>query len=81
MLIYASTIQVFYSTAYDKLKAVTKALLNDNTGGGQYQVGVLKKLTETVSVVFDGYQEGNIDEGQIYGGVFIENSCNECLSR
>ena len=64
-----------------KLKAATKALPNDNTGGGQYQVGVLKKLTETVSVVFDGYQEGNIDEGQIYGGVFIENSCNECLSR
>ncbi|PVH70265.1 glycoside hydrolase family 131 protein [Cadophora sp. DSE1049] len=76
-----NTIQVFYSTGYDKLKAVTKALPNDNTGGGQYQIGVLKKPTETVSVVFDGYQEGSIDEGQIYGGIFIENSGKECFSK
>ncbi|KAH7381753.1 hypothetical protein BKA64DRAFT_647293 [Cadophora sp. MPI-SDFR-AT-0126] len=75
-----NTIQVFYSTRYDKLKAVTEALPNDNTGGGQYQIGVLKKPTETESVVFDGYQESNIDEGQIYGGIFIESSEKECIS-
>ncbi|KAH9206600.1 hypothetical protein DL95DRAFT_486739 [Leptodontidium sp. 2 PMI_412] len=76
-----NTIQVFYSTRNDRLQAVTEVLPNDNTGGGQYQIGVLKKPTETVTVVNDGYQESNIDEGQIYGGIFIENSGQGCISK
>jgi hypothetical protein len=35
---------------------------------------MLKKPTETVTVVYDGYQESGIYEGQIYGGIFIEDS-------
>lgn len=76
-----STLQIFYSTGFDALRAVTKPLPNDNSGGGQFQIGILKKPTETVCVVYDGYQESHIYEGQIYGGIFIEDSSNGCVSR
>jgi hypothetical protein len=77
-----STIQVFYSSGNARLKAVTKALPNDNAGGGQLQLGIAKKPTETETVVFDGYQESIKlrGEGQIYGGVFVENSDGGCFS-
>jgi hypothetical protein len=38
-----------------------------------------KKPTETVTVVYDGYQESNLHEGQIYGDIFIEDS-GVCIS-
>ncbi|CZS98286.1 related to endoglucanase c [Rhynchosporium agropyri] len=76
-----NTIQVFHSKRNDKLKAVTEPLPNDNTGGGQFQIGIAKKPTETVSVVNDGYQERGIGEGQTYGGIFIEGSGKGCLSK
>jgi hypothetical protein len=53
---------------------------NDNSGGGQFQIGLLKKPTNTTSVVWDGYQEAGIDEGQIYGGLFVEDSAGGCIS-
>jgi len=65
----------------DQLRAVTGLLRNDNSGGGQFQIGMAKKPTETVSVVYDGYQETNLNEGQIYGGIFIEDSAAGCISR
>lgn len=76
-----STLQIFHSEGYKPLRAVTKAISNDNSGGGQYQIGMLKKPTETVSVVFDGFQERGIDEGQMYGGIFVEDSADDCISR
>ncbi|KAF2035684.1 hypothetical protein EK21DRAFT_96344 [Setomelanomma holmii] len=77
-----STIQVFYSVGNAPLKAVSKALPNDNSGGGQLQLGIAKKPTETQTVVYDGYQESIRlrGEGQIYGGVFVENSAGGCVS-
>lgn len=75
-----STIQVYYSQGSRLLEAVTGRLPNNNTGGGQFQVGMLKKPTETTSVVYDGFQEKGIYEGQIYGGVFIEDSAGQCVS-
>ncbi|KAF2742130.1 glycoside hydrolase family 131 protein [Sporormia fimetaria CBS 119925] len=70
-----STIKVFYSKGKDRLRAVTKALPNDNTGGGQLQLGMAKKPTETETVVWDGYHEVmKKKEGQIYGGVFVEDN-------
>lgn len=81
-LIYGhSTLQIYYSVGDAALEAVTRALPNDNSGGGQFQIGILKKPTNTTSVVYDGYQESGIHEGQIYGGVFVEDSSNGCLSR
>jgi hypothetical protein len=76
-----STIQVFYSVGNRPLKAVTDALPNDNTGGGQMQLGMGKKPTETKTVVWDGYQEHlKRKEGQSYGGIFVEDSSNGCIS-
>jgi hypothetical protein len=77
-----STIQVLYSSGDHPLKEVTLPLPNDNSGGGQMQLGMAKKPTETETVVFDGYQEPMPrGEGQIYGGVFVENSSEGCVSR
>lgn len=60
---------------------MTTTLPNDNSGGGQLQLGIAKKPTETESVVFDGYQEHIVrSEGQIYGGVFVEDSDGGCIS-
>jgi hypothetical protein len=77
-----STIKVFYSAGMALLKAVTDALPNVNGGGGQLQIGIAKKPTETQTVVFDGYQESIPlrGEGQIYGGVFVEKSDGGCVS-
>ncbi|KAH8657137.1 hypothetical protein BGZ60DRAFT_434784 [Tricladium varicosporioides] len=76
-----NTLQVFYSESYDPLEAVTEPITNDNSGGGQFHVGMLKKPTNTTSVVWDGYQESPIHEGQIYGGIFVEDSARNCLTK
>ncbi|RWA03725.1 hypothetical protein EKO27_g11385 [Xylaria grammica] len=75
-----NTLQVYYSKDDEPLESVTEALANDNSGGGQYQIGILKKPTGTDDVVNSGYQEKNIDEGQIYGGLFLEDSADGCVS-
>ncbi|KAI0833970.1 hypothetical protein F5Y06DRAFT_290172 [Hypoxylon sp. FL0890] len=75
-----NTLQVYYSKDDEPLKAVTSALQNDNSGGGQYQIGILKKPTGTSDVVNSGYQEKGISEGQIYGGIFLEDSADGCVS-
>jgi hypothetical protein len=73
---------VFYSKGMAPLRAVTDALPNENAGGGQLQIGIAKKPTETETVVFDGYQESIAlrGEGQIYGGIFVEKSDGGCVS-
>jgi hypothetical protein len=60
--------------------AVTQELWNDNTQGGQLHVGVFKKSTGAKDGQRDGYHESNIRESQIYGGMFIEDSQNGCIS-
>ena len=77
-----STIQVFYSKGWEPLVAVTEPLPNDNSGGGQLQVGIAKKPTETETVVYDGFQEfiPYQGEGQIYGGIFVEDGRGGCVS-
>ncbi|KAI1466864.1 uncharacterized protein F4812DRAFT_433086 [Daldinia caldariorum] len=75
-----NTLQVYYSKNDEPLKAVTEAVYNDNSGGGQYQIGILKKPTGTSDVVNSGYQETGIKEGQIYGGIFLEDSADGCVS-
>lgn len=77
---FTSTLQVYYSSGTEPLKAVTSALGNDNSGYGQYQLGILKKPTGTSDVVNSGYQESPINEGQIYGGIFLEDSANGCVT-
>jgi hypothetical protein len=43
-------------------------------------MGILKKPTGTSDVANAGFQEANLDEGQIYGGLFLEDSINGCVS-
>ena len=76
-----STMQVFYSIGSEVLRAVTGRIPNDNSGGGQLQLGIAKKPTETETVVWDGYQEHIAQwEGQFYGSIFVENSTSGCIS-
>ncbi len=75
-----STLQVYYSAGDAPLEVVTEALSNNNAGQGQYQLGMLKKPTGTDDVVNSGFQETGIDEGQIYGGIFLEDSADGCVS-
>ncbi|KAI5861674.1 hypothetical protein GGS23DRAFT_576098 [Durotheca rogersii] len=75
-----NTLQVYYSKGDEPLEAVTAPLRNDNSGGGQYQIGILKKPTGTSDVANSGFQEKGISEGQIYGGLFLEDSADGCVS-
>lgn len=75
-----STLNLYYSKGHEPLRSVTQTVPNNNAGEGQYQIGILKKPTGTDDVVNSGYQESGIDEGQIYGGIFIEDSASGCVS-
>ncbi|KAJ3041254.1 hypothetical protein HDV00_009647 [Rhizophlyctis rosea] len=72
--------KVYYSHDKDSLGAVTGWVPNDNSGGGQFHIGMLKKPTESKTIVWDGYQESHINEGQIYSGLFVEDSEGGCIS-
>lgn len=71
---------MYYSEGDEPLESVTDPVNNNNSGEGQYQIGVLKKPTGTDDVVNSGYQESGIDEGLIYGSLFIEDSADGCIS-
>ncbi|TLD15266.1 hypothetical protein PspLS_10667 [Pyricularia sp. CBS 133598] len=76
-----NTTQVFFSKGNEPLKAVSKPEPNDVSGGGQYHFGCLKKgVGKVKDVVREGIQEPNINEGLIYGGIFMEDSANGCVS-
>ncbi|KAF2123092.1 hypothetical protein BDV96DRAFT_536321 [Lophiotrema nucula] len=72
-------VTVYYSTGNTALKQVAQKSA-DLSGGGQFQIGILKKPTGTSDVVNSGYQEKNINEGQVYGGIFLEDSASNCVS-
>jgi hypothetical protein len=74
------TLQMYYSEGAEPLKSVTDAISNDNSGDGQFQMGLLKKPTGTDDVVNSGYQSSNLDEGLIYGSLFLEDSADGCIS-
>lgn len=71
---------IYYSVGQDALKSVKGPTYVNLAGGGQFQLGLLKKPTGTSDVVNSGYQERNLNEGQIYGGLFLEDSANNCVS-
>lgn len=79
-LISGSQTTVYYSAGAAKLARVAGPTSVNLAGGGQFQIGVLKKPTGTSDVVNAGYQEPNLNEGQIYGGLFVEDSANGCVS-
>lgn len=55
-------------------------MADDLSGAGEYQIGMLKKPTGSSDVVNSGYQESHLNEGQIYGGIFVEDSAGGCIS-
>ncbi|KAH6625219.1 hypothetical protein C7974DRAFT_360184 [Boeremia exigua] len=71
---------VYYSAGAAKLARVAGPTSVNLAGGGQFQIGILKKPTGTSDVVNAGYQSPNLNEGQIYGGLFVEDSANGCVS-
>jgi hypothetical protein len=73
-------VTIYYSVGQDALKSVKGPVAANLAGGGQFQIGILKKPTGTSDVVNGGYQESNLNEGQIYGGLFLEDSANNCVS-
>ncbi|KAK0632282.1 hypothetical protein B0T14DRAFT_28387 [Immersiella caudata] len=75
-----NTLQVYYSKDDEPLKSVTSAVSNNNAGAGQYQIGILKKPTGTSDVVNSGFQSRNLNEGLIYGSLFVEDSASSCVS-
>ncbi|KAK1466529.1 hypothetical protein CCUS01_07350, partial [Colletotrichum cuscutae] len=75
-----STIQIWHSAGNNPLARQGGVVPVDLAGDGQYQIGILKKPTGTGDVVNSGYQSSNLNEGLIYGGIFIEDSANGCVS-
>ncbi|KAK5720614.1 hypothetical protein LTR17_014870 [Elasticomyces elasticus] len=73
----ANTLATYYSKDYANLELVVPATANNNSGGGLYHFGIIKlpaSGTGNGSVPFSGYQPSNIEEGQIYGGIFVEDT-------
>ncbi|KAF2865461.1 hypothetical protein BDV95DRAFT_632309 [Massariosphaeria phaeospora] len=73
-------VQIYYSVGQAALKSVAGPTSVNIAGGGQFQLGLLKKPTGSNDVVNSGYQSKNLNEGQIYGGVFLEDSADGCVS-
>jgi len=76
-----STMKVFYSKGEDGLQAVTEEMPNNNSGWGRFELGIMKKSTGAKNMWLDGYHESHIYESQIYGGIFVEDSSGNCVSR
>lgn len=76
-----NTLQVFASENDEPLVPVTNPVANDNSGGGQFHCGVLKKPTGNVQdITKEGVQEAGILEGLTYTGLFVENGDDGCIS-
>ncbi|KAH7402948.1 hypothetical protein BKA66DRAFT_564831 [Pyrenochaeta sp. MPI-SDFR-AT-0127] len=73
-------VTIYYSVGTSALKSVAGPKSINLAGGGQFQLGILKKPTGSTDVVNNGYQSPNLNEGQIYGGLFVEDSADGCVS-
>lgn len=70
-----NTAAVAYSAGNAPLASVKTAAANDVSGRGQYHFGMLKKpVGGGADITKSGFQEANINEGIIYGGIFLEDS-------
>ncbi|KAI6708784.1 hypothetical protein JHW43_008683 [Diplocarpon mali] len=78
----ANTTTVLYSTDSTPLSLVNGPVANDVSGQGQFHFGVLKKPTGSnlTDVTKQGFQPTGIDEGVVYGAIFMEDSTGGCVS-
>ncbi|CZT11692.1 related to endoglucanase c [Rhynchosporium agropyri] len=79
----ANTVTVLYSQGTKPLAVVNGPTKNDLSGQGQYHVGCLKKPTGQgiKDPSKEGFQPTGINEGIIYGGIFMEDSTGGCVSK
>lgn len=77
---FRSLVKIYYSLGNAALEAVTDFVPAVLSGEGQFQLGMIKKPTGTDDVVNSGFQESPLNEGQIYGGMFVEDSTDGCVS-
>lgn len=78
----SNELTLYYSSGYSPLKRVVNRKFNNNAGGGQFHVGLLKLPTGPlgIDVLHEGFQASHLNEGLIYGGVFIEDSSDGCVT-
>ncbi|KAG0129225.1 hypothetical protein HOY82DRAFT_416019 [Tuber indicum] len=77
-----NTISVWHSTGYGLLSEVVKTRANNATGKGQAHIGILKLPTPPATdLSHEGYQPSGINEGLIYGGLFVEDCSQNGVSR
>ena len=67
---------LYYSTGQSPLAKVVGPMVNDNSGKGQFHIGMLKLPTGApgIDVTKEGYQSKRPNEGLTYGGIFIEDT-------
>ncbi|KAL5486206.1 hypothetical protein ACEPAI_7251 [Sanghuangporus weigelae] len=77
----STSITVFYSKNSDPL-SLANVTSNDNSGQGQQHFGILKLPTgdADIDVAHAGFQESGLNEGLVYGGIFIEDSSDGCAT-
>jgi len=76
-----STISAWYSSGYGFMSEVVKTRANNATGKGQAHIGILKLPTPPATdPSHEGYQPSGINEGLIYGGIFVEDSSQNGVS-
>ncbi|KAG6063187.1 hypothetical protein E4U32_001516 [Claviceps aff. humidiphila group G2b] len=73
-----NTTEVRYSTGLHPLKSVAGPRANDISGQGQFHFGLLKKGLNGNGDSKKGTQDTGINEGIIYGGIFMEDSSKKC---
>ncbi|KAL6709623.1 hypothetical protein ACN47E_001051 [Coniothyrium glycines] len=77
----ANTIQVFQSTANAPLAQATEPLPNDLSGNGAFHFGVNKNPTNPgADILRSGFQASGILEGVVYGGIFVEDNADACVT-
>lgn len=71
---------IYYSIGAPAPAAVASKKSANLAGGGQFQFGILQNPTGSTDVVKNGFQSKILNEGQIYGGVFLEDLADGCVS-
>lgn len=71
---------MYYSTDDKPLELVSDKVDNDVSGQGQWHMGVLKKGQGGKDTPRDAFQKAGIDEGIIYGSIWLEDSVGGCVS-
>ena len=75
-----NTVLPYYSSNEDVLEPMSSGPISNSLGGGgRYHFGLLKKGTNgRGNFLTNGFQPRGINEGMIYGGIFVEDGALDC---